>query len=65
MSGVVVLLRSRLGAVLALMGADFAGCSGDMQTRFSQNFHSSNPFAFDPQPTGTVAAAAPLSLSQT
>jgi len=62
MSGVVELLRSRRVpqvAVLALMSVGFAGCSGDMSTRFSQNSYSSNPFAFEPQATGSVAAPAP------
>jgi murein DD-endopeptidase MepM/ murein hydrolase activator NlpD len=62
MSGVVELLRSRRVpqvAVLALMSVGFAGCSGDMSTRFSQNSYSSNPFAFDPPATGSVAATAP------
>jgi murein DD-endopeptidase MepM/ murein hydrolase activator NlpD len=57
MSAVVELLRSRRlpqVAVLALMSFGFAGCSADMSTRFSQNSYSSNPFAFDPQPTGSV-----------
>jgi murein DD-endopeptidase MepM/ murein hydrolase activator NlpD len=62
MSGVVELLRSRRVpqvAVLALMSVGFAGCSGDMSTRFSQNSYSNNPFAFDPPATGSVAAPAP------
>jgi murein DD-endopeptidase MepM/ murein hydrolase activator NlpD len=57
MSSVVELLRSRRApqvAVLALMSVAFAGCSADMQSRFSQNSYSQNPFAFDPQPTGAV-----------
>jgi LysM repeat protein len=59
MSAVVELLRSRRVpqiAVLALMSVGFAGCSADMSTRLSQNSYSENPFAFDPQPTGGVAA---------
>ncbi|MFB9266527.1 peptidoglycan DD-metalloendopeptidase family protein [Bradyrhizobium erythrophlei] len=59
MSGVVELLRSRRVpqvAVLALMSVAFAGCSADMSSRFSQNSYSGNPFALDPQPTGTVQA---------
>jgi murein DD-endopeptidase MepM/ murein hydrolase activator NlpD len=61
MSGIVELLRSRRVpqvAVLALISVGFAGCSGDMSTRFSQNSYSSNPFAFDPLATGSVAAPA-------
>ncbi|KJC35788.1 peptidoglycan-binding LysM [Bradyrhizobium sp. LTSP885] len=57
MSGIVELLRSRRVpqvAVLALMSVAFAGCSGDMSSRFSQNSYSQNPFALDPQPTGAV-----------
>ena len=60
MSGIVELLRSRRVpqvAVLTLMSVGFAGCSGDMSTRFSQNSYSNNPFAFEPQATGSVAAA--------
>jgi murein DD-endopeptidase MepM/ murein hydrolase activator NlpD len=60
MSGIVELLRSRRVpqvAVLAMLSVGFAGCSGDMSTRFSQNSYSNNPFAFDPQATGSVAAA--------
>jgi hypothetical protein len=40
MSGIVELLCSRRVpqvAVLALMSVAFAGCSGDMSSRFSQN----------------------------
>jgi murein DD-endopeptidase MepM/ murein hydrolase activator NlpD len=62
MSGIVELLRSRRVpqvAVLALMSVGFAGCSGDMSTRFSQNSYSTNPFAFDPPATGSVAAPPP------
>jgi murein DD-endopeptidase MepM/ murein hydrolase activator NlpD len=62
MSGIVELLRSRRVpqvAVLTLMSVGFAGCSGDMSTRFSQNAYSNNPFAFEPQATGSVAAAPP------
>src|SRR5207244_2799516 len=62
MSGIVELLRSRRVpqvAALALISVGFAGCSGDMSTRFSQNSYSSNPFAFDPAATGSVAAPAP------
>jgi murein DD-endopeptidase MepM/ murein hydrolase activator NlpD len=41
-------------AVLALMSVGFAGCSGDMQSRLSQD-NSSNPFASEA--TGTVPPA--------
>lgn len=44
-------------AVLTLMSVGFAGCSGDMSARFSQNAYSNNPFAFEPRATGSVAAA--------
>ncbi|WP_454628162.1 peptidoglycan DD-metalloendopeptidase family protein [Bradyrhizobium cenepequi] len=57
MSALVELLRSRRVpqvAVLALMSFGFAGCSADMSTRLSQNSYSSNPFAFEPQATGSV-----------
>src|ERR1700760_1815179 len=67
MSGVVELLRSRRVpqvAVLTLMSMAFAGCSADMSSRFSQNSYSQNPFAFDPQPTGTVRPAPPRGLPQ-
>ena len=54
MSRVAELLCSRRVpqfAVLALMSVGFAGCSADMQTRLSQN-----PFASEPQATGSVPA---------
>jgi hypothetical protein len=57
MSAVVELVRSRSlsqVALLALMSFGFAGCSADMSTRFSQDSYSSNPFAFDPEATGSV-----------
>jgi murein DD-endopeptidase MepM/ murein hydrolase activator NlpD len=60
MSRVVELLCSRRTpqvAVLALMSFGFAGCSADTQTRMSQNSFS-NPFASQPETTGTVAAPA-------
>src|SRR5882724_11773688 len=60
MSRVAELLRSRRVpqiAVLALMSVGFAGCSADMSTRLSQN-SSSNPFALEPQATGSVPAPA-------
>ena len=44
--------------VLALIALGLAGCSANMSTRFSQNSYSGNPFAFDPQPTGSVQSAA-------
>ena len=59
MSRVVELLCSRRVpqvAVLALMSVGFAGCSADMSTRLSQNSFS-NPFASQPEATGSVAAA--------
>ena len=55
------LLRSRgmtQVVVLALISFGLAGCSGDMSTRFSQNSYSGNPFAFDPQPTGSAQSTA-------
>ena len=60
MPRVVELLCSRRApqlAALALMSFGFAGCSADMQTRVSQNSFS-NPFASQPETTGTVAAPA-------
>ncbi len=59
MSRVAELLRSRRVpqmAVLALMSVGFAGCSADMSTRLSQNY--SNPFASEPQATGSVPTPA-------
>src|SRR3979411_783714 len=59
MSRFAELLRSRSAprfAVLALMSVGFAGCSSDMSTRLSQNY--SNPFAFEPQATGSVPTPA-------
>src|SRR3954463_2117343 len=56
MSRVAELLRSRLvpqAAVLALMSVGFAGCSADMQTRFSDHSFS-HPFASQPEATGSV-----------
>ena len=58
MSRFVELLRSRSAprfAVLALMSVGFSGCSADMSTRLSQN---SNPFASEPQATGSVPTPA-------
>src|SRR5260221_14776867 len=55
MSRFVELLRSRSAprfAVLALISVGFSGCSADMSTRLSQNY--SNPFAPEPQATGSV-----------
>src|SRR5580704_3375076 len=60
MSGIVELLCSRRiphVAVLALMSFGFAGCSADMSTRLSQNSFS-NPFASQPEATGSVPAPA-------
>ena len=58
MSRVAELLRSRRMpqvAVLTLMSVGFAGCSADMQTRFSD---FSNPFASQPEATGSVRSPA-------
>ena len=58
MSRVAELLRSRRVpqvAVLALMSVGFAGCSADMQTRLSD---FSNPFASQPEATGSVRSPA-------
>ena len=60
MSRLAELLRSRRApqvAVLTLMSVGFAGCSADMQTRFSDSSFS-NPFASQPEATGTVRAPA-------
>src|SRR5258706_3564580 len=60
MSRIVELLCSRRVphvAVLALMSIGFAGCSADMSTRLSQNSFS-NPFASQPEATGSVPAPA-------
>ena|SRR5450756_1527539 len=60
MPRVVELLYSRRlphVAALALMSIGFAGCSADMQTRMSQNSFS-NPFASQPEATGSVPAPA-------
>ena len=60
MSRFVELLCSRRApqiAVLALMSFGFAGCSADMSTRLSQNSFS-NPFASQPEATGSVPAPA-------
>jgi murein DD-endopeptidase MepM/ murein hydrolase activator NlpD len=59
MSRFVALLCSRRVphvAALALMSFGFAGCSADMSTRLSQN--SSNPFASQPEATGSVPTPA-------
>ncbi len=59
MSRVAELLRSRRVpqlAVLTLMSVGFSGCSADMSTRLSQNY--SNPFASEPQATGSVPTPA-------
>jgi murein DD-endopeptidase MepM/ murein hydrolase activator NlpD len=60
MSRIAELLRSRRMpqvAVLALMSVGFAGCSADMQTRFSDSSFS-NPFASQPEATGSVRTPA-------
>src|SRR6202022_1044118 len=60
MSRVVELLCSRRVphvAPLALISFGFAGCSADMSTRVSQDPFS-NPFASQPEATGSVAAPA-------
>jgi murein DD-endopeptidase MepM/ murein hydrolase activator NlpD len=60
MPGLVELLCSRRVpqvAALALMSFSFAGCSGDMSTRLSQNSFS-NPFASQSESTGAVPAPA-------
>ena len=60
MSRIAELLRSRRMpqvAVLTLMSVGFAGCSADMQTRLSDNSFS-NPFASQPEATGSVRAPA-------
>ena len=60
MSRIAELLRSRRMpqvAVLALMSVGFAGCSADMQTRFSDGTFS-NPFASQPEATGSVRTPA-------
>jgi murein DD-endopeptidase MepM/ murein hydrolase activator NlpD len=60
MSRVAELLCSRRMpqvAVLTLMSVGFAGCSADMQTRFSDSSFS-NPFASQPEATGSVRAPA-------
>src|ERR1700726_2799902 len=60
MSGVVELLYSRRVphvAALALISFGFAGCSGDMSSRFSQS-SLSNPFGYQPEATGSVPAPA-------
>ena len=60
MSRVVELLCSRRiphVAALALISFGFAGCSADMSTRLSQNSFS-NPFASQPEATGSVPAPA-------
>jgi murein DD-endopeptidase MepM/ murein hydrolase activator NlpD len=60
MSRFVELLCSRRlphVAALALISFGFAGCSADMSTRLSQN-SLSNPFASQPEATGSVPAPA-------
>jgi murein DD-endopeptidase MepM/ murein hydrolase activator NlpD len=66
MSRVVELLYSRRVpqlAALALMSIGFAGCSADMSTRLSQDSFS-NPFASQPEATGSVPPAARRELPQ-
>src|SRR5580704_3010711 len=60
MSRVVELLYSRRiphVAALALISFGFAGCSGDMSSRFSQS-SLGNPFGYQPEATGSVPAPA-------
>ena len=60
MSRIAEMLRSRRMpqvAVLTLMSVGFAGCSADMQTRFSDSSFS-NPFASQPDFTASVRAPA-------
>ena len=60
MSRLAELLRSRRlpqVAVLTLMSVGFAGCSADMQTRFSDSSFP-NPFASQPESTASVRAPA-------
>jgi murein DD-endopeptidase MepM/ murein hydrolase activator NlpD len=66
MSRVVELLYSRRVpqvAALALMSFGFAGCSADMSTRLSQD-QFSNPFASQPEATGSVQPAPRRELPQ-
>jgi murein DD-endopeptidase MepM/ murein hydrolase activator NlpD len=66
MSRVVELLYSRRVpqvAALALMSIGFAGCSADMSTRLSQD-QFSNPFASQPEATGSVQPAPRRELPQ-
>jgi murein DD-endopeptidase MepM/ murein hydrolase activator NlpD len=66
MSCVVGLLYSRRVpqvAALALMSFGFAGCSADMSTRLSQD-QFSNPFASQPEATGSVQPAPRRELPQ-
>ncbi|WP_159006019.1 LysM peptidoglycan-binding domain-containing M23 family metallopeptidase [Bradyrhizobium sp. S69] len=66
MSRVVGLLYSRRVpqvAALALMSIGFAGCSADMSTRLSQD-QFSNPFASQPEATGSVQPAPRRELPQ-
>jgi murein DD-endopeptidase MepM/ murein hydrolase activator NlpD len=66
MSRVVELLCSRRMphvAALALMSIGFAGCSGDMSSRLSQNSFS-NPFASQQEATGAVPAVERRELPQ-
>jgi LysM repeat protein len=66
MSRVVGLLYSRRVpqvAALALMSMGVAGCSADMSTRLSQD-QFSNPFASQPEATGSVQPAPRRELPQ-
>jgi murein DD-endopeptidase MepM/ murein hydrolase activator NlpD len=66
MSRAVELLYSRRVpqvAALALMSIGFAGCSADMSTRLSQDSFS-NPFASQPEATGSVQPAPRRELPQ-
>jgi murein DD-endopeptidase MepM/ murein hydrolase activator NlpD len=66
MSRVAELLYSRRVpqvAALALMSIGFAGCSADMSTRLSQD-QFSNPFASQPEATGSVQPAPRRELPQ-
>ena len=61
MSFVTELLCSRRvphAAALALVSFAFAGCSADTSSRFSQTTIG-NPFNYQPESTGSVAASAP------
>jgi len=64
MSGIVELVcspRAPHVVALALMSIGFAGCSADMSSRLSQN---SNPYASQPEATGSVPAVQSRELPQ-